>query len=102
MTEEQKRQYQEVRERIAKIIGQYTFNISWNDCTGYQKANTRILVDAILSDYDILVKAKDQTLPENLYKNGWNNCFTAFDEGQKSMADAHFVRILPREVDSGK
>ena len=72
--------YKEVRERIALII------TSWHSGVWYSEALK--LADKILSDPDILVKAKDQKTPEpNLGKAIFGEANSGYKEGMMDMRD---------------
>jgi hypothetical protein len=101
MNQEQEKQYQEVRERVAELIYYWAEDSSKWDWQGEGNKEWYMhkYADPILQLPAIRIEDADQRLPENPYPpaNNEKACLAdeAFKMGQKSMAG--FVRVLPRE-----
>ena len=101
MTEEEKRQYQDVQLQIALKLYQYkeggtsgeAFFGEWEKLPDDLKEWYLQIAYRILSLPGIRIEAEDQTLPENPYCGV--DQFAAFNKGLISMADR--VKCLPKE-----
>ncbi len=93
---------EQVRERIAKLLAlqtlcdedRDTIDLTWEWVVKYGFVDEYLVkADLILSDPDILIKAEDQSLPENFYLSMTPEWPRIYKKAQQDMLNQGWVKV---------
>jgi hypothetical protein len=98
MNPEEKKEYQEVRERIVRIIcSNWKFGLKCESCSSNEYSSVCAgeidKANQILSDPSIFIKAVDQEMEPHLPLNTINL--------EKALRNSGWIKILPKENNRG-